>query len=312
MTSHTDTNIAQETVRLAEQLHANLDETLKISAPIVWELAPRTCVKNLSDNHDCTGYHRLWQYLMLWGVTTSMRPESTRFIEDFRELARGGEFRNIFISATADYNMLAHVLSAYQAEAAPVDVTVLDICETPLVANRWYAEHMGASIETIQADIYKYEPTRLYDVVTTHSFFLWVSLAQQNRLIKKWHEMLRPGGKLITSTRLYAGELDSLLALNEEDALDFRDRVRQAAVRNAADMDISEDPDVIAAIGYDYMTRNRKRYVVNSVQVYRDLFEKAGYEIECMELCDDSKRNVRPTGPTRGNLGRLHIIARRV
>ena len=51
---------------------------------------------------------------------------------------------------------LANVIQACVAKAP--DVTVLDVCETPLRLCDWYATRRGHSIATCQSDIFDHAP----------------------------------------------------------------------------------------------------------------------------------------------------------
>ena len=140
-------------------LHTQLDAALSLSAPITWEQAPQSCYHDPATKYSCVDYHRIWQYLVLLGVMTSVRTDSAFLINTFSELAREGNNKRVLVTGTADYTMLAQVLYAYKQESKEVDVTVVDLCETSLASNRWYAEHTGSKIETIQENILSSSPT---------------------------------------------------------------------------------------------------------------------------------------------------------
>ena len=112
----------KERKNLVDELQKELDESLQLSAPEFWEQAVRACHLHPDTYKNCEGYHRIWQYLVAWEVITTMRSESGQFIQYFRDLAQTGDYREIFVSATADYSMLAHILCAYSFESAEVKV----------------------------------------------------------------------------------------------------------------------------------------------------------------------------------------------
>jgi len=294
---------------IVDQLHAGLDEAMCISAPLQWDWAVENCSPSRKYHYDCTHYHRLWQYLLLWGLTTSMRPDSGFIIDKLRGMATGNERNHILISGSADYALLAHVLQAYKSVNAEADLTVVDRCASPLNSNLWYAGREGCRINTIQEDILEYQSSGRFDGICTHSFLIWFPLEEQYRLICKWHDLLKPGGRILTSLRLRAGEPGSIHRYTETEARQLQERVRLAALEHIDEH--KRHPEEFGAAAYEYAMQ-RKRYTVNDRAVYRDMFEKAGFVLESMDLRVEPDRGAdRPSGPAGGDLGRLHIAARR-
>ena len=48
------------------------EEPLDESAPLAWEEAPRLCYRDPRSPDGCEAYHRVWQYLRLFGLVGSM------------------------------------------------------------------------------------------------------------------------------------------------------------------------------------------------------------------------------------------------
>jgi hypothetical protein len=59
------------------------------------------------------------------------------FVDTIRGLAASGRRPDVRVSGCADYSVPAHVLHAYGLAGAPVRLTALDRCETPLYLTRW-------------------------------------------------------------------------------------------------------------------------------------------------------------------------------
>lgn len=302
-----DTDIpADDTVA---RLHGELDAALRISAPLAWRLAGETCCDDPDSANYCSFYHRLWQYLALLSVTTSIRTDSAFLIGKFRDLARDGNFSRVLVSGTADYAMLAHILWAYGLEDAPVDVTVLDICQSPLAQNRWYAERRGQEIECVQADILEFSAPAGFDVICSHSFLGWFGPPQRRRLVAKWFETLRPGGEVVTAKRLQNHPPDSVRPLTAGEAAKFRDRVYRAASETRIALGVA--PDELAAAAGQY-GEAWAHYHIRSEQALRDLFEEAGFQVLQMDMDGSERRpDDRPLNPGLKKGGRLRIVARR-
>src|SRR5262245_58823293 len=55
----------------------------------------------------------------------------------------------VLISGAADYAMLDFVHKTLHSRGVNADVTVTDLCETPLALNRWYAERCSCRVTTV-------------------------------------------------------------------------------------------------------------------------------------------------------------------
>jgi SAM-dependent methyltransferase len=293
---------------IIDALHAELDAALEIGAPMIWRQAPETCFHDAGSGYTCRPYHRVWQYLGLLGVATSMRTDSAFMIDALRDLAqRGG--RRILISGTADFTMLAHVLYAFRLENVNAQVTVTDRCETPLAANRWYAARQGTTVTTVRSDILDFNAGDGFDAICTHSFIAWFTPSMQARLVGKWRDLLKPGGRLITTKRLRSGSPEIAQRNTEADAVGLRDRVLAAARLHADRHDL--DPDDLACAAYAF-SKEHYRYPTTSMAALRALFESAGLRITCLDdgASVDPARD-RATGPVAGRGRRVRVIAQR-
>lgn len=120
-----------------------------------------------------------------------------------RHVLEAGE-RRVLISGAADYSMLAHVANAATNH---VDVTVLDWCETPLIANRWYAQKVALrSVTTVAQDAREHLPRDSYDVVVSDSFLPRFDSRSVHKLVRTWRDSLSPNGLAITTVRIHPKE----------------------------------------------------------------------------------------------------------
>jgi hypothetical protein len=123
------------------------------------------------------------------------------YMARLRRLIRAGA-RSVLVSGTVGYGMPAIVFAAFAAEQVTGNVTVLDLCETPLRLCRWYADRIGVDIETAAADILDYAPGPRFDAICTHAFFGFFDDLARSRLVAGWRDMLLPGGEVLTMNRL--------------------------------------------------------------------------------------------------------------
>ena len=293
-----------------DALHRDLDAAMAESAPLAWKWAPQTCHRNPQDGTTCAPYHRVWQYLLLLGITKSLRTDTAFLLDAFRRLASTGSTR-VQISATADYGLLAHVLRAYEIEGVEPEVTVLDRCETSLELNRWYAKRFGATISTVQGDAVEYDAPGSFDVICAHSFLSWVPPEAQLKMVSTWGRNLSPGGHLITTKRLRPeSKYGTVKHYGEMEALAFREKARKVAVEHSGRINIS--PEILADAALDYAL-SYARYPIASNEALCDLIARGGMTVVTL---DDSEETApsedRPvSGPTQGAGKRVRVIARR-
>lgn len=194
------------------------DEALAEAARLARERAPALC-------RACDWHHGLWPTLRLLGLVT----EPALHADFLREAFAGvpGERPRVLLSGAADHALLAQLLAALGARRPAV--TVLDICATPLMLNRWFAERAGLEIATHCADILAYDSSGGFDAVCTHAFLGNFDAAARAALMRKWHALLRPGGRVITVNRLRPGQPAQWVAFSVDQIWAYRARVEAAA-----------------------------------------------------------------------------------
>jgi hypothetical protein len=287
-----------------------VDDLVALSVPLARRIAPGSCRRDPVSGGDCAWYHGLWPYLRALGAVSSPSRHAEFLGETLRSLARDRTYRRVLICGAADHAMLAHVLWAYRQEAnAPVDVTVVDVCETPLVLNRWYARQLGASVETRATDVLEYDATRPFDVVCTHSFLGRFGSAGRQRLIAKWRQLLRRDGKVLTVNRIRPSTTEDEVPFTPDEARAFQ----EAVLRRAAERpDLGVTPEQLTEALTAYVARYRT-HPVRSRQEVSDLFSTGGFTIDRLDPRDAGGRSGdAPSGPSAaGNAEYAHIVASR-
>jgi hypothetical protein len=254
-----------------------IEEPLALSAPLAWRLAPQLCNKNSAGGSDCSAAHAIWQYLRLLGLIGSLDARADFYWRSFAQVTGSGAAPRILISGTADYGMLAHAIATFRSRGVEPCITVIDLCETPLALNRWYAERVACRIETCRADIFSYENSAPFDAVCTDSFIGRFPHAQWPRLCAKWHDLLRVGGIFITDNRLRPSNTDERLTFSPEKVSAFTAAVLRAASAAAATLDV--DPPALSRKAEQY-ARSHFAYPMRSPEQLGSLLEQAGFRIE--------------------------------
>ena len=183
------------------QLVREIDEPLRRSAPVMFELAQHNCVPT-TEVEDCQAFHAVWQYMRQADTSQRDRIEGPIFAAAAEWLARAGRLERALVSAAADYSMLAHLAyGARRAGALPV-FDVVDHCKTALAINAWYGTERALRVRTFHSDVFAFQPDSRYDLICTHSFLHWHPLEDRARLFRLWREWLAPGGYLCICDRI--------------------------------------------------------------------------------------------------------------
>ncbi len=206
-----------------------------------------------------------------------MTPESHAafLLEAFRNFASRRQRARILISGAADYGLLAHVLWASGQNNLQAEITVTDVCDTPLHLNRWYSERAGARIETVRADILEYQPAAPFDMVCTHSFIGQFARPDRGRIAAKWRDLLLPGGQVVTANRLSENGDRPKRTFSPEEVRSFREKVLERARELRAELQC--DPEDIARKAEEY-GRRRGAYPVTFDEV-AELFRATGFRV---------------------------------
>jgi hypothetical protein len=283
------------------------EDPLALSAPLARAWAKTLCRHVNESGVSCAGYHAIWQDLRRLGLIPFAAPPAHAqfFLHAFSDAIRSGH-RRVLVSGSADYSMPAVVLWAFAAAGATPEVTVVDICETPLRLCAWYADHIGARIETIASDISAYRPAQPYDVIVTHSFLGEFSPIQRERLVALWHDWLVPGGRVITINRIHT-DGPRTMHRTAEQVEPFHARLRREATARIDELGIT--PAELAALADDYLA-HLTFYPLHSRQELMSLFEENGFGIDLFAVDSDAAGSRWPSGVTvTGKFERAKLVA---
>lgn len=271
-----------------------LDEPLAQSAPIAFRLAHEHCTEGPTG---CRAYHSMWQYFRLIGLISTIRTNSAFLMETLQRLAHPATCRRVLISATADYGMLAHLVHAYRRAPVEPDITVVDLCETPLALNRWYAEQYATEIRTCRSDIRHYRNDEPFDLICTHSFLGRLTPQMRSEVVGAWRALLHPGGRVVTAARVRHG-VQEVIHFSEQEVQDFHDRALALARSFEPPLDLP--PEQIAEAARHYAATKESRSF-GSIEALRACFEDHGFGLEQFDSGGEAERRIdRPSGPSRG------------
>jgi SAM-dependent methyltransferase len=162
-------------------------ESLGDLAAQAYELSGRMC-------ESCRDLHALWPYIRLSRSSTGLESEGSELEVTLRELIGGG-LRRILIAGSADTGLLALVARAGADRGA--EITVLDICESPLELCRRLASQWSMQIETRRRDLLELDDRREFDLVLVHGTLHFLSADGRLCALTHIQRALRPKGRLV-------------------------------------------------------------------------------------------------------------------
>ena len=286
-----------EVNRCAEEV---LDDPAEEAAPLARYLAKHHCRTDAESGTSCAWYHGnlLYKSLMIQDTPRSAgrcslgwQPSHAKFyLDTIQPLARTGNFSRFMISGSSDYMMPSVIFGAYRREHAPVKITLVDVCETPLQLSKWYAARVGASIDTVRSDIFDYHPDRPFDVLSTHHFLSFIEPGRRPALFRKWRRTLRRGGKLVIVNSVRpSNHCEKIAEFSEADEDRLRATIEAAEMR----LNISFPPHDEFVGGLLNHNRHWQFYSVQSSDEVAGLLTEAGFVVERLVTLD-SDRSVLP------------------
>jgi len=185
-------------------------EPLLESADMLHSIAQFACTGDHVDMTGCAWYHGVWQYLRLFNMVSSPNWHARFYEENLRRELHARARPRALITGAADYGTLAYVLAAAD-RPENLDIHVVDLCHTPLLANRWLGSRHGIEVGIHAVDFLRQGENLAsdpgpFDLVVSDAFLTRFAPADAKRIVANWRRVLRPGGAVITTVRLHDNE----------------------------------------------------------------------------------------------------------
>jgi SAM-dependent methyltransferase len=162
-------------------------EPLRDLAGEAYQLSDRLC-------GSCRDLHGLWPYIRLSRASTGVEARESRLQDELRDLFDRG-FRRVLIAGSQDTGLLT--LIVHVGAGHDVEITVLDICETPLELCRRLAKQWSLSIATIRRDLFELSMEQRFDTVLVHGTLQFIAADRRLEVLKRLRRAIRPAGQLI-------------------------------------------------------------------------------------------------------------------
>lgn len=259
----------------------DLEEPLVLSADIISGVAPVLCTYDHVDRRTCTWYHSSWQYLRLLDMVSTPTWHSGFYTVEIHKAVETLANPEVLITGTADYSMLAYAHFALQNKATRANIHVVDLCPTPLLACRWYANRNGIVISTYEDDILCIDRIAgaSIDVICTDAFLTRFKADAACRVVEVWARFLRPGGTLVTTVRIHG--VGSEIRDRDAAIMDFRERALHRAKRWAPFL--KKSPTEISEMAEQYARRMLSEDLGGEDQVC-EIIESGGFGIVTRRL----------------------------
>ena len=264
------------------------DEPLDISAPIAWDLAARHCRHDPASGTTCASNHGLWQFLRIMGMAGTAAKRRAFYQDAIADPVRIHPAPRVLISGATDTAMLAVVAGAFQQTGITPSISVVDVCETPLQLNQWYAAQQGLQIETVCSDILTYRSPFPFDLICTDSFISRFPHATWPRLAAQWYDLLAPGGRLLTTSRLRPATAPDCIRFSPEQVEAFRKEFMHEA--QASHDCFGIDPETLAEHAERY-ARQQINYPLRSIVEIETMMSGAGLTLDAVQLQQGTKAN---------------------
>lgn len=296
----------QESEAARPILDASIAERIERSAPLARMIADALCTTP-SGRDTCGALHGVWLDLRRLGLAADPDRHASFFAEAIDDCIASGRSRRVLVSGCADWGMLATAARAYALRGEALDVTVVDRCITPLLMSTWYGSQIQLPVRTAVADLGRYAPVTAFDLVCTHSLLTYAPLEGRRTLVRNWHRMLRPGGRVITVSRL---DLESARPADDpvSRASGFGDRV----VERCAQLGVRADIQDLRARAERFAVAQVSHRIGDDRDL-QTLFEEQGFEVARLDVrhLEGMLGSAYITGAARGNAyGELVAVRR--
>lgn len=238
----------------------------------------------------CDWYHGTWQILRLLNMVAV--PKWYPFYRyTLGEALTRVKRPNVLISAAADYGMLCTLHQAIQYAGVEADITLIDICQSPLQSSQWYAARNGASLEYKCDNLLSSRiPENGYDLVVTDEFLTVLKDPDKPTIVKQWRRILKPGGRIVTTAML--GK-PTTMELRESFAAKSRERLRQYGPQFFPNYSAELEEKLIADCAK--FASFHTRHMLRDVEQIRGLFTDAGFKFQVLSEVETPGECVNPT-----------------
>jgi hypothetical protein len=146
---------------------------------------------------NCQSYHGIYPFMRLAGRKRGVDADRDVLAPLLGRIIGGGA-RRILIAGSGDPGLMALVLQA--AGNIPVDITVVDLCPTPLVTCESVAARWNVPINSQAVSLANMGFYQEFDLVVAHSVLSFIPLEHHESVGEKIKQALVVGGRFVMAT----------------------------------------------------------------------------------------------------------------
>jgi SAM-dependent methyltransferase len=246
-------------------------ERLGDIAAEAYEVADRLC-------GSCRNLHALWPYIRLSRSSTGLERNGSVLETALRSFIGEG-LRKILIAGAADTGLLSLVVRA--ADDFDADITVLDVCASPLELCRRLASQWSIPVKTVKQDLADLGERQTFDLVLVHGTLHFIAAEKRLNVLVRIHRALRPNGRLVL---LFNTSRPSTIRKGDKFHVDYAESVVKELRRLAIPLPDSESELVRRLSDHSRQRQEREGAFANPDSA-RQLLEAAGFNIiSCGEV----------------------------
>lgn len=257
-----------------------LQEPLMMSADMMSEVSYVLCSHDHMNLDGCCWYHSVWQYLRLMNMVSTPSWHHDFYISNLQLSLSQISSPKILISGAADYSSLSYVIRAMELLEKAGDYDVLDLCETPLFACKWYAKRKQISLSTKQMSIFDLDSCDEYDLICTDAFLTRFTKEQIASILDIWYKALKDNAHVVTTVRIHDEKHQCPETPSDEDIAAFSNKAYERSkiwgkVINYSSKEIAKKAGVYAS--------KMKSNKIGTREDILSAFMNSGFELCCVE-----------------------------
>lgn len=257
-----------------------LQEPLMMSADMMSEVSYVLCSHDHMNMNSCCWYHSVWQYLRLMNMVSTPSWHHDFYLQNLENALSNKINPRVLISGAADYSSLSYVIRSMELLGKTGEYDVLDLCETPLFACKWYAKRKSVKLNTMQISIFDFNGDAEYDLICTDAFLTRFDDKQLSRILSIWFKALKCGGNVVTTVRIHDEKHPCPETPSEDDIKLFSKKAYERSklwgrVINYSPSEIAKKAEVYAS--------KMKSNKIGTREDVLTAFINAGFQLSCVE-----------------------------
>lgn len=257
----------------------------------------------------CQPYHKAWLTLRALGILSGAGGEADFFQPALREVIQNNSPEKILITGAADFALLQQVEQALNAEQREAQITVWDICETPLKINQWYADRKGISICCEKADLREVNSNDTFDLIITHSILSFIPHEEHTTLLQKWRKWLKPNGHVVFIQAARPDAKNKVRRFSADETNAYLTKTQQAFEKQPLPF---MDEARCNQLTQDF-AHHRKAYILSDIEGFKQQILQSGFQLKQFDLVPRDKIGYQSANPTaQTDLVSIRLIAQAV